>query len=147
MTRAGRRAPPGRGTTRPVPPDQRRAGVASRPLTRTADGAGATDPAGGTGWPGSPSVVAVRRSGGFAGLVTTGQVVLGDDPRTSEIEGLLIGIGPAVFSPSEPQPDRYVYTFELGGQQVVVAEQQLTPELDRLARLLLDPDHGFDPQG
>ncbi len=117
------------------------------PAGSSSGGAGSPASETGTGWPDPASVVAVRRSGGFAGMVTSGQAVLGDDPRTSEIEGLLVGIDPAVFSPSEPQPDRFVYTFELGGHQVVVAEQQLTPELDRLARLLLDPDHGFDPQG
>ena len=89
----------------------------------------------------------VRRSGGFAGTVTTGQVVLGDDPRTHEIELLLGGIDPAALHAVEPQPDRYVYTFELGDQQVTLAEQQLTPELDRLARLLLGTDPGFDPLG
>ena len=103
----------------------------------------------GTGWPtepGQPAVVAVRRSGGFAGTVSTGQVVLGDDPRTSEIEGLLVGIDPAVLGSLEPQPDRFVYTFDLGDQQVTLAEQQLTPELDRLARLLLGGTPGWDPR-
>ncbi len=105
------------------------------------------DPAG-TGWPDQstprpsdqPAVVAVRRSGGFAGMVTSGHVVLGEDPRTGEIEVLLGGIDPAALTSGEPQPDRFVYTFELGDQQVTVPEQQLTPELDRLARLVLDLD-------
>ena len=100
----------------------------------------------GTGWPARPSVVGVRRSGGFAGLVARGQVVLGDDPLTSEIEMLLGGIDPTAFTGHEPQPDRYVYTFELGDQEVTVAEHQLTPELDRLARLLLRSGPGFDPR-
>jgi hypothetical protein len=116
------------------------------PRGSSAAGAG-SGAASGTGWPDPPSVVAVRRSGGFAGMVTTGQVVLGDDPRTSEIQGLLVGIDPAAFTGYEPQADRYVYTFELGGRQVTVAEQQLTPELDRLAQLLLSGDPGLDVVG
>ena len=102
--------------------------------------------ASGVGIPaGQPSVVVVRRSGGFAGLVASGRAVLGDDPRTSEIEMLLGGIAAAAFAPEEPQPDRYVYTFELGERHITVQEQQLTPELDRLARLLLESDTGVDP--
>lgn len=99
----------------------------------------------GTGWPDQPGVVAVRRSGGFAGMVTTGHVVLGDDPRTPEIEGLLTGIDPTAFTVDDPQPDRYVYTFEVGDQQVTVAEQQLTPELNQLARLVLGGEPGTEP--
>jgi len=72
-------------------------------------------------------------------------VVLGDDPRTSEIELLLGWIDPSALPAGEPQPDRYVYTFELGDQQLTVQEQQLTPELDRLARLVLESDRGPDP--
>ena len=113
--------------------------VGVEPAARSA---GAGGEAGGeAGAPaGPPSVVTVRRSGGFAGLVTSGQAVLGDDPRTAEIEQLLTGFDPAALAPGEPQPDRYVYLFELGDQQVTVHEQQLTPELDRLAQLLLDAD-------
>ena len=42
------------------------------------------------------------------------------------------------MTPSRPQPDRFVYTFDVDGQQVVVGEQDLTDDLGRLARLLLD---------
>ena len=113
---------------------------------RDADLAGAgpapEEAAEGTGW---PSVVVVRRSGGFAGRVSSGRAVLGEDPRTRQIELLLGGIDPTALSSAKPQPDRFVYTFELGDQELTVQEQQLTPELDRLARLLLDSDPGFEP--
>jgi hypothetical protein len=112
----------------------------SAPASGTADSSGGAGS--GTGWPVQPAVVAVRRSGGFAGMVMTGRVVLGDDPRTPEIEGLLGGIDLAMFTGYEPQPDRFVYTFALGDQQATVAEHQLTPELDQLARLVLGQDLG-----
>ena len=39
---------------------------------------------------------------------------------------------------SRPQPDRYVYTFAVRGREVVLGEQDLTPDLAELAALLLD---------
>jgi len=82
--------------------------------------------------------VGVTRSGGFAGLQQTGEIRLGDDPRTTEVERLLSRIDVQAVASSRPQPDRYVYAFTLGVQEVVVAEQDLTPALQDLARLLLD---------
>ncbi|MBA2465714.1 MAG: hypothetical protein H0V42_12190 [Nocardioidaceae bacterium] len=68
-----------------------------------------------------------------------GEIRLGADPRTTEVQRLLSRIDVRAVSPSNPQPDRYVYAFTLGRQEVVVAEQDLTPDLDDLARLLLTP--------
>jgi len=82
--------------------------------------------------------VGVTRSGGFAGLRQAGEIRLGDDPRTTEVERLLSRIDVQAVASSRPQPDRYVYAFTLGVQEVVVAEQDLTPDLEDLARLLLD---------
>ena len=82
--------------------------------------------------------VAVTRSGGFAGVRQTGELTLGDDPRTDEVGSLLDRIDLQAVSRTKPQPDRFVYTFEVDGQQVVLGEQDLTPDLGRLARLLLD---------
>jgi hypothetical protein len=81
--------------------------------------------------------VVVTRSGGFAGLRQSGEVRLGEDPRTDEVLGLLSGIDPHRLQASRPQPDRYVYAFRFSGQEIVVNEQDLTPELYRLARLVL----------
>jgi thermolysin metallopeptidase-like protein/emfourin len=82
--------------------------------------------------------VMVTRSGGFAGLRQAGEVLLGDDPRTPEVERLLTRVDLARVYASRPQPDRYVYTFVVAGQEVVLGEQDLTPELEELARLVLE---------
>lgn len=81
--------------------------------------------------------VAVSRSGGFAGVRRSGELVLGDDPRTPEVESLISRIDFASIAGPTPQPDRFVYTFEVQGQEVVLGEPDLTPDLQRLARLLL----------
>ncbi len=105
-------------------------------------GAAGTPGAGdnGTGAPdaGSGGLVVVTRSGGFVGRVQQAEARLGEDPRTADLERLLARVDLAAVAPSRPQPDRYVYTFEVSGQQVVLGEQDLTPELAELARLLLD---------
>jgi hypothetical protein len=82
-------------------------------------------------------VVAVRRSGGFAGMTRSADLRLGDDPRTREVEELLAHIDPERVGGAPGQPDRFVYSFALCGRRVTVPEQALTPELTRLARLLL----------
>jgi hypothetical protein len=84
-------------------------------------------------------VVAVTRSGGFAGIRQSGELTLGDDPRTPEVETLLDLIDLRSVASSSPQPDRFVYTFRVLGEEVVVGEQDLTPELHQLASLLLPP--------
>src|SRR4051794_7435217 len=89
-----------------------------------------------TGGASSP-VVAVTRSGGFAGIRQSGELTLGDDPRTPEVESLLSRIDLRAVAPTQPQPDRFVYTFDVQGEQVVVGEQDLTPDLHQLARLIL----------
>ena len=82
--------------------------------------------------------VAVTRTGGFAGIRKHAELTLGDDPRTSEVESLLGRIDLAALPSHEPQPDRFVYTFHVAGKEAVVGEQDLTPELHQLSRLLLD---------
>ena len=37
----------------------------------------------------------------------------------------------------DPKPDRFVYTFNVAGKEAVVGEQDLTPDLHRLSRLVL----------
>jgi len=93
----------------------------------------------GSGSPAPSGVVVVTRSGGFAGIRQSGEVTLGDDPRTPEVESLLDRIDLESVAPHRPMPDRFVYTFDVQGRQVVVGEQDLTPELERLARLVLRP--------
>ena len=81
--------------------------------------------------------VVVVRSGGFAGVRREAELTLGDDPRTPEVESLLGRIDLRGLAPHRPQPDRFVYSFELDGERAVVGEQDLTPDLDQLARILL----------
>ena len=101
---------------------------------------GVTGAAGSSSGPTTPATgrVAVTRTGGFAGVRQSGELTLGDDPRTDEVSSLLHRIDLQGVTPSRPQPDRFVYTFDVDGQQVVVGEQDLTDDLGRLARLLLD---------
>lgn len=93
---------------------------AARPASRSAEG-----------------LVAVTRSGGFAGLQTSGAVRLGEDPRTPEIERLLDRIDFRAVRGAEPQPDRFVYAFSLCGEEYVLGEQDLTSDLEQLALIVL----------
>ena len=107
-------------------------------------GAGGRSGSGAGGGSGSGAgTVLVRRTGGFGGIARSSEVLLGDDPRTPEIESLLAHIDlRAVASDAPPasarQPDRFVYAFHVGGEEVVIPEQSLTPELARLVTLILD---------
>jgi hypothetical protein len=44
----------------------------------------------------------------------------------------------AALPAGDPQPDRYVYEFDLGGARATVHEQHLGGDLARLAELLLE---------
>jgi hypothetical protein len=83
-------------------------------------------------------LVAVTRSGGFAGVQQSGEVRLGDDPRTPQVEQLLTRIDLRGVQASSPQPDRFVYAFRIEGREVRLYEQDLTPELQQLAALVLE---------
>jgi hypothetical protein len=95
--------------------------------------------------PGPPPVTAgarrveVRRTGGFAGLRATGELDLdGDDPRAPEVASLVDRVDLRAVVGGAPRPDRYVYAFDLCGDCATVPEQQLTPDLRRLAELVLE---------
>jgi len=81
--------------------------------------------------------VAVTRSGGVAGIRRSGELTLGDDPRTPEVESLIGRIDFGAVAGSSPAPDRFVYTFHVQGEEVVVGEPDLTPDLAQLARIVL----------
>ncbi len=87
--------------------------------------------------------IQVSRSGGFAGRTTRGSVSLvGDDPRAPEVRQLLDRVDLRSAVGGLPHPDMFVFTFELPGVlSVDVPEHQLTPELRRLADLVLDGDN------
>jgi len=112
-------------------------GIEVRRLDASDSGAGQAAEPGPAPTSASRTVV-VRRSGGFAGISRSGEVRLGDDPRTPEIEHLLSRIDLGSVRAEPPGPDRFVYAFWLRGEEVVVPEQALTPELSRLASLVLD---------
>jgi thermolysin metallopeptidase-like protein/emfourin len=84
-------------------------------------------------------VVAVRRSGGFAGRTTYGTIDLdGGDPRVPEVRELVTGLDLRKVAPALPKPDMFTYTFEIcGADPVAVPQQHLSERLHRLAELVL----------
>ncbi|GEP39672.1 hypothetical protein NPS01_33350 [Nocardioides psychrotolerans] len=81
--------------------------------------------------------VVVRRSGGFAGQTSEAHVDLGADPRAGELRDLVGRIDLHRVAVSAPQPDRFVYDFDLCGDQATLCEQDLTDDLRRVADLVL----------
>jgi len=83
--------------------------------------------------------VRVRRTGGFAGLVADGEVDLeADDRRAPELAELVDRIDLREVAGGAPHPDMYVFAFDLCGDRATVPEQQLTPDLRRVADLVLE---------
>ena len=84
-------------------------------------------------------MVAVRRSGGFIGATVSGQVDLDepDDDRVGEVRSLVDRIDLTTVARGRPYPDMYSYDFDLRGSRAIVPENELTPELRRLADLVL----------
>ncbi len=83
-------------------------------------------------------VVAVRRTGGFAGTTRFGEMSLADDPVGVELRRLLDQISVSDLARSEPQPDRFTYTVACRSFELTVPEQDLTPELTRVVQIVLD---------
>ncbi|MGH3350030.1 MAG: M4 family metallopeptidase [Nocardioides sp.] len=84
----------------------------------------------------TPTVVKVRRSGGFLGRTKEGAAELApEDAHVATVRDLVSG-GAAASKPKGA--DRYVYEFEVDGQTAVVHEGDLTPELHELANKLLE---------
>ena len=101
-------------------------------LFRSGSGAAAAPTPGGR-------VVTVRRTGGFAGLGAAGELDLDtDDPRATEVAALVDRVDLTSVAGGSPQPDRYVYAFDLCGSQATIPEQHLTGDLRRLVDLLLE---------
>ncbi|GAA1849562.1 protealysin inhibitor emfourin [Microlunatus capsulatus] len=103
------------------------------------DAAPATPPA--PAAPGVPAAeartVAVRRSGGFAGAVRAAELDLDGDPQGPEVRRLLLDTDLTRLAGSRPAADRFVYTVAVGEWQLTVPEQDLTPELDQVVRIVL----------
>ena len=81
--------------------------------------------------------VAVRRSGGFAGAVRAAELDLDGDPQGPEVRRLLLGTDLSRLAGSRPAPDRFVYTVAVGDWHLTMPEQDLTPELDQVVRIVL----------
>ena len=86
--------------------------------------------------------VRVRRTGGFMGLAAEGTVDLSaaaatDDEPTAEVRRLADAVDLSAAPEGQNWPDMYVYEFDVDGTTANVPEHLLTPELRRLAELVL----------
>jgi hypothetical protein len=89
------------------------------------------------------TMVSVRRTGGFAGRTTEGAVDLtSQDARVPEVRTLVERIDLSGVSAGNPHPDMFVYDFNLCGRCAQVPEQHLTPDLSRLAVIVLEAGSG-----
>ncbi len=83
------------------------------------------------------SKVAVRRSGGFAGMTRSAEMDLRSDPHGQEVQQLLDRVDFGLFTDSAPMPDRFVYQVQYGPSRATVGEQDLTPELGQAVQIIL----------
>ncbi len=82
--------------------------------------------------------VSVRRTGGFAGRTSGGEVDLeAGDERAVELRELVERIDLKGVGGGSPHPDRFVYEFDLCGARATVHEQNLTGDLRRIADIVL----------
>lgn len=97
----------------------------------------------------APRTFAVRRTGGFAGLVRDTEVDLDADPIGPPMRSLLAGVDwPTVTaeqSASQPSvssgpADRFSYAVRYGHRRVTLADDQLSPELHEVIQLALGSD-------
>lgn len=85
--------------------------------------------------------VRVRRTGGFVGRPVEASVDLdSDDERAVELRELVGRVGVLAVKGSKPYPDGFTYEFDLGGETRRVFERDLTPDLRRIADLVLRTD-------
>jgi len=87
----------------------------------------------------SGSRVSVRRSGGFAGRSIHGDVDLdADDDRVPELRDLVSRVDVGTLPQGDQaKPDMFVYDFDLCGATCQLPEPHLTPDLRRIADLVL----------
>lgn len=69
--------------------------------------------------------VVVSRSGGFAGIRTTWEVQVDEQPDRAVWAEMLSGLPWDEVSETAPQPDRYVYRIRCAPHEVVLGEQQV----------------------
>jgi hypothetical protein len=81
--------------------------------------------------------ITVRRGGGFAGRVVVSTVDPATHPAGAEIAELAARLDTAEMPASTPQPDRYYYKISIDNRELMVHEQDLSPDLARLIELVL----------
>ena len=89
-------------------------------------------------------IVKVVRSGGFAGLVASGELDTTTEPDGGQVEQAVRGLDRARLGTGRPQPDRYVYRVEVRDApdaepvELTVAEQDVDHDvawlLDRVLK-------------
>jgi hypothetical protein len=92
-----------------------------------------------------PATVAVRRSGGFAGIVRTGELDLDADPEGPEVRMLLSRLQVQPIQARPAVPDAFIYNVRYGEWQLSVPEPDLTPELRRVVSIVLSRDQPRGP--
>ena len=112
--------------------------AADVPVDVAADAAagsgGAADPLS----PAGASTVAVRRTGGVAGITRAAEIDLDAHPSGPEVRDLLARADLRQVAASSGGADRFVYTLEYGDVRLTVPEHALTPELGQVVKLVLD---------
>ncbi|KQY50981.1 protealysin inhibitor emfourin [Nocardioides sp. Root140] len=87
----------------------------------------------------APTVVEVRRTGGFAGRTATGRCDLGGEgAHLDEVRALLSRVDLRPAKPARTYPDMYSYVIRVDDDEVTLAETQLTDDLRRLTSLVLE---------
>lgn len=81
--------------------------------------------------------VAVRRSGGFAGMARAAEMDLRTDPHGPHVQELLDRVDFDLFHDSAPMPDRFIYHVQYGPSAATVGEQDLTPALGQVVQIVL----------
>ncbi|MEV8371655.1 protealysin inhibitor emfourin [Kribbella sp. NPDC056861] len=87
-------------------------------------------------------ILKVVRSGGFAGLMASGELDTSAQPDSERLEQVARGLSSAQLGTGRPQPDRYVYRLQVYDAadseptELIVAEQDLDADtawlLDRI---------------
>ena len=87
-------------------------------------------------------ILKVVRSGGFAGLMASGELDTAAEPDSERLEQVARGLDRARLGSGRPQPDRYVYRLQVHDKgaaepaELTVAEQDLDEDtawlLDRV---------------
>ncbi len=103
-----------------------------------------------TGDPLTPTgidTIAVRRSGGVAGISRAAELDLNEHPSGPEVRRLLAGTDLRRMATTAAGADRFVYTIEFGAVRLTLPEHDLGPDLDRVVRIVLDTGTPVDPRG